>query len=44
MEELEKLEEDRRNGRLPGPGIAATAVSTLAAVIYCKMMDGERRT
>ena len=26
-----------------GPGIAATAVSTLAAVIYCKMMDGKRR-
>ncbi|MCI8939052.1 MAG: nucleoside recognition protein [Dorea sp.] len=90
MEELGKLEEDRRNGRLPGPvrkrgiasnemctfliinisslqlipvnviayrsqygsvnpaaivgpGIAATAVSTLAAVIYCKMMDRKRR-
>ncbi len=90
MEELEKLEEDRRNGRLPGPvrkrgiasnemctfliinisslqlipvnmiayrsqygsvnptavvgpGIAATAVSTLVAVIFCKVMDGERR-
>lgn len=90
MEELEKLEEDRRNGRLPGPvrkrgiasnemctfliinisslqlipvnviayrsqygsvnpagivgsGIAATVLSTLAAVIYCKMMDGKRR-
>ena len=89
MEELSKLEEDRRSGRLPGPvrkrgiasnemctfliinisslqlipvnviayrsqygsvnpagivgaGIAATAVSTLAAVIYCKMMDGKR--
>ncbi len=27
-----------------GPGIAATAVSTLAAVVYCKMMDGKRRT
>ena len=25
-----------------GPGIAATAVSTLGAVIYCKMMDGKR--
>ena len=25
-----------------GPGIAATAVSTLVAVIYCKMMDGKR--
>ena len=25
-----------------GAGIAATAVSTLAAVIYCKMMDGKR--
>ncbi len=91
MEELGKLEEDRRAGRLPGPvrkrgiasnemctfliinisslqlipvnviayrsqygsvnpaaivgpGIAATAVSTVAAVIYCKMMDGKRRT
>jgi len=90
MEELSKLEEDRRNGRLPGPvrkrgiasnemctfliinisslqlilvnviayrsqygsvnpaaivgpGIAATAVSTVVAVIYCKMMDGKRR-
>ncbi len=90
MEELSKLEEDRRKGRLPGPvrrrgiasnemctfliinisslqlipvnviayrsqygsvnpaaivgpGIAATAVSTLAAVVYCKMMDGKRR-
>lgn len=89
MEELSKLEEDRRSGRLSGPvrkrgiasnemctfliinisslqlipvnviayrsqygsvnpagivgaGIAATAVSTLAAVIYCKMMDGKR--
>ena len=27
-----------------GPGIAATAVSTLAAVVYCKMVDGKRRT
>ena len=91
MEELSKLEEDRRRGRLPGPvrkpgiasnemctfliinisslqlipvnviayrsqygsvnpagivgaGIAATAVSTIAAVVYCKMMDGKRRT
>ena len=91
MEELEELEEDRRNGRLPGPvrkrgiasnemctfliinisslqlipvnmiayrsqygsvnpaavvgpGIAATAVSTLAAVIFCKVIDGKRRT
>lgn len=90
MEELSKLEEGRRRGRLPGPvrkpgiasnemctfliinisslqlipvnviayrsqygsvnpaaivgpGIAATAVSTLAAVVYCKMMDGKRR-
>ena len=90
MEELEELEEDRRNGRLPGPvrkrgiasnemctfliinisslqlipvnmiayrsqygsvnpaavvgpGIAATAVSTLAAVIFCKVIDGKRR-
>ena len=89
MEELGKLEEDRRKGRLPGPvrkrgiasnemctfliinistlqlipvnviayrsqygsvnpaaivgpGIAATAVSTIVAVIYCKMMDGKR--
>lgn len=91
MEELEKLEEDRRNGRIPGPvrkrgiasnemcmflivnisslqlipvnviayraqygsvnptaivgpGFAATAVSTIVAVIFCKMMDGKRRT
>ena len=90
MEELSKLEEDRRKRRLPGPvrkrgiasnemctfliinisslqlipvnviafrsqygsvnpaaivgpGIAATAVSTLVAVIYCKVMDGKRR-
>lgn len=90
MEELSKLEEDRRKGWMPGParkrgiasnemctfliinisslqlipvnviafrsqygsvnpaaivgpGIAATAVSTIAAVIYCKMMDGKRR-
>ncbi len=90
MEELSKLEEDRRNGRLPGPvrkqgiasnemctflilnisslqlipvnviayrsqygsvnpaavvgpGIVATAVSTIVAVVYCKMMDGKRR-
>lgn len=90
MEELSKLEEDRRNGRLPGPvrkrgiasnemctflilnisslqlipvnviayrsqygsvnpaavvgpGIVATAVSTMVAVVYCKMMDGKRR-
>ena len=89
MDELSKLEDDRRQGRLPGParkkgiasnemctfliinisslqlipvnviayrsqygsvnpaaivgpGIAATAVSTLVAVIYCKMMDGKR--
>lgn len=89
MEALEKLEEDRRNGRLPGPvrkrgvasnemctfliinisslqlipvnmiayrsqygsvnpaavvgpGIIATAVSTIVAVIYCKVMDGKR--
>ncbi len=26
-----------------GPGIVATAVSTLVAVIFCKMMDGKRR-
>lgn len=90
MEELGKLEEDRRAGRLPGParrrgiasnemctflilnisslqlipvnviayrsqygsvnpaaivgpGIVATAVSTIVAVVYCKMMDGKRR-
>ena len=90
MEELAKLEDDRRRGRLPepvrkkgiasnemctfliinisslqlipvnviayrsqygsvnpaaivGPGIVATAVSTLVAVIFCKMMDGKRR-
>ncbi len=89
MEELGKLEEDRREGKFPGPvrkrgiasnemctfliinisslqlipvnviayrsqygsvnpaaivgpGIAATAVSTVVAVIYCKMMDGKR--
>ncbi|MCI8281467.1 MAG: nucleoside recognition protein [Lachnospiraceae bacterium] len=88
MEELSKLEEDRREGRISGPvrrrgiasnemctfliinisslqlipvniiayraqygsvnptaivgpGIAATAVSTIAAVIYCKIMDGK---
>ena len=87
MEELSKLEEDRRKRRLPGPirkkgiasnemctflilnisslqlipvnviayrsqygsvnpagivgaGIAATAVSTIVAVIFCKIMDG----
>ena len=90
MEELGKLEEDRRRGRLPGPvrkrgiasnemctfliinisslqlipvnviayrsqygsvnpaaivgpGIVATAVSTIVAEVYCKMMDGKRR-
>ena len=90
MEELSKLEEDRRKGRLPGPvrkkgiasnemctflilnisslqlipvnviayrsqygsvnpaaivgpGIAATAVSTLVAVVFCKIIDGKRR-
>lgn len=90
MDELGKLEEDRRRGRLPGPsmqpgtasnemctfliinisslqlipvnviayrsqygsvnpagivgaGIAATLVSTLAGVIYCKVMDRKRR-
>ena len=90
MEELSKLEEDRRKGLLPGPvrkrgiasnemctfliiniaslqlipvnvvayrsqygsvnpaaivgpGIAATAVSTAVAIIYCKMMDTKRR-
>ena len=90
MEELSKLEDDRRRGRLPGPvrkkgiasnemctfliinisslqlipvnviayrsqygsvnpagivgaGIVATAVSTIVAVVYCKMMDGKRR-
>ena len=26
-----------------GPGIVATAVSTIVAVLYCKMMDGKRR-
>ncbi len=26
-----------------GPGIAATAVSTVAAVVYCKVMEGKRR-
>ena len=90
MEELSKLEEDRRKRRLPGPvrkrgiasnemctfliikisslqlipvnviafrsqygsvnpagivgaGIMATTVSTLVAVVYCKIMDGRRR-
>ena len=90
MEELAKLEEERRQGRLPGPvrkkgiasnemctfliinisslqlipvnviayrnqygsvnpaaivgpGIVATAVSTIVAIIYCKLMDGKRR-
>ena len=90
MEELSKLEEDRRAGRMPGtvrkrgiasnemctflilnisslqlipvnviayrsqygsvnpaavvgPGIAATAVSTIVAVVSCKMMDGKWR-
>ena len=89
MEELSKLEDDRRQGRftgpvrkrgsasnemctflilnisslqlipvnviayrsqygsvnpaaIVGPGIAATAVSTIVAVVYCKMMDGKR--
>lgn len=89
MEELGKLEEDRREGKLPGPvrkrgiasnemctfliinisslqlipvnviayrsqygsvnpaaivgpGIVATAVSTVVAIVYCKMMDGKR--
>ncbi|HCT92425.1 MAG TPA: nucleoside recognition protein [Lachnospiraceae bacterium] len=27
-----------------GPGLAATAVSTVAAIIFCKMMNGKRRT
>ena len=91
MEELEKLEEERRQGRLPGPvrkrgvasnemctflilnisslqlipmniiayrsqygsvnptaivgpAIAATAVSTAAAVVFCKIVEGKRRT
>ncbi len=26
-----------------GPGIVATAVSTIVAVLYCKMVDGKRR-
>ncbi len=90
MEQLSKLEEDRRSGRMPGPvrkkgiasnemctfliinisslqlipvnviayrsqygsvnpagivgaGIVATAVSTIVAVVYCKMMDVKRR-
>lgn len=90
MEELGRLEEDRRNGKsagpvrkrgiasnemctfliinisslqlipvnviayrsqygsvdpaaVVGPGIAATAVSTVVAMIFCKMMDGKRR-
>ena len=91
MDELSKLEDDRRRGKLPGParkrgiasnemctfliinisslqlipvnviayrsqygsvnpagivgaGIAATAVSTLVAVVYCKVMDRKRGT
>ena len=90
MEELGKLEDDRRKGRMPGParkkgiasnemctfliinisslqlipvnviafrsqygsvnpagivgaGILATTASTLAAVLYCQVMDGKRR-
>lgn len=90
MEGLERLEEERRQGKLPGPvrrpgiasnemctfliinisslqlipvnviayrsqygsvnpaaivgpGIIATAVSTAAAVVFCKMMEGKRR-
>ncbi len=62
MEELRKLDDEQRQGRLPiniiayrsqygsvnpaaivGPGIAATAVSTIVAVVYCKMVDGKRR-
>ena len=54
MEELEKLEEDRRNvnviayrsqygsaapASIVGAGILATAVSTAAAVIFCKAAD-----
>ena len=26
-----------------GAGIVATAISTVVAVVYCKMMDGKRR-
>lgn len=26
-----------------GPGIVATAVSTVAAVVFCKMMEGKQR-
>ena len=26
-----------------GPGLAATAVSTAAAIVFCKVMDGKRR-
>ena len=91
MGELGRLEEDRRQGRLPGPvrkrgiasnemctflilnisslqlipvnviayrsqygsvnptaivgpGIVATAVSTMVAVIFCKVMNGKRGT
>ncbi len=91
MEELSKLEDDRRQGRFPGPvrkkgiasnemctfliinisslqlipvnviayrsqygsvnpagivgaGIAATAVSTIVAVVFCKVMEWKRRT
>ena len=90
MEELERLEDDRRSGRIPGPvrkrgiasnemctfliinisslqlipvnviayrsqygsvnpaaivgpGIVATAASTVVAVIYCKVKDWKRR-
>lgn len=90
MEELSKLEEDRRSGKLPGPlrkrgvasnemctflilnisslqlipmnviayrsqygsvnptaivgpAIVATAVSTVAAVVFCKVVEGKRR-
>lgn len=27
-----------------GPAIAATAVSTAAAVVFCKIVEGKRRT
>ena len=80
MEELERLEDDRWSGRIPGPvrkrgiasnemctfliinisslqlipvnvipaavvgpGIVATAASTVVAVIYCKVKDWKRR-
>lgn len=37
MEELEELEEDRRTGAVPLPN------GTMAAVVFCKVMEVKRR-